>query len=120
MTRTTLRRAAVLGTLGALTFSTTALGHAEVDKRLPKPGASLSSGPKTVYISFTQQIKSGGSFTVTRGSRTVLRGKNDPRNVKRIIGKSSKRLAKGTYKVSWRATYIDGHRETGSWTFRVR
>lgn len=121
MTRTTLlRRAAVLGTLGALTCTTAALGHAEVDRRSPAPGAALSSGPRTVSVSFTAQVRPGAKLTVRRGTTTVIRGRNDPRNVKRVVGKSSRRLAKGTYRVSWSATYLDGHQESGTWSFRVR
>lgn len=120
MTLRSLRRAGLLGVAGALLATTTALGHAEVDKRVPASGASLSSGPKTVYVGFTAQIRPGAKLTVKRGSTTVIRGKNDPRNVKRVIGRSSKRLARGTYRVTWSATYLDGHRETGKWSFRVR
>jgi methionine-rich copper-binding protein CopC len=120
MTLRTLSRASLLGVCGALLVAPTALGHAKVDKRVPASGASLSSGPKTVYVAFTAQVRPGAKLTVKRGSTTVIRGKNDPRNVKRVIGKSSRRLAKGTYRVTWSATYLDGHKESGKWSFRVR
>ena len=29
-------------------------------------------------------------------------------------------LASGSYKVEWRALAPDGHRQTGTWSFRVR
>lgn len=110
--------AATLAT--SLAAATLAFAHAEVDSRYPRSGASLSKGPKTISITFTQQLRPGAKLTVKRGSRVMARGGNDPRNVRRVRARRSSRLGRGVYTVSWTATGPDGHRLRGSWAFRVR
>lgn len=120
MTSPSARRCLVLGVLVALAVPTTALGHTGVSKRYPKPGTTISKGPKTVYVTFSQRILGGAKFTVKRRGKVLMRGRNDRRRSNRVIGKRTKRLPSGVYRVSWSARSLDGHKLTGRWSFRVR
>lgn len=109
-----------LAVAAALFAAAPAVAHTEVVKRTPGPGKSLDRGPKKVLVKFSQQIRSGGSITVSRGAAVVLRGGNDPKDVTRLKARSPKgRLPEGSYTVRWTATALDGHEQSGSWTFTV-
>lgn len=115
------RLLAILATFAtSLVVVASAVAHADVTQRSPRPGATMSNGPRSVIVTFNQQLRSGATIIVKRGRRVVLRGRNDPRNVKRIRASRSSRLPNGVYRVTWRATGPDGHVLRGSWSFRVR
>ncbi len=113
-------RIAGVAVAAALLAAAPAVAHTEVVKRTPGPGKTLDRGPKKVTVKFSQQIRSGGSITVSRGGAVVLRGGNDPRDVTRLRARSTKsRLPEGSYTVRWSATALDGHEQGGGWTFTV-
>lgn len=114
-----MSRIAVLAAVAALVAAAPAAAHTTVTKRTPRPGATLERGPKRVSATFNQQIRSGASIKVTRDGATVMRGGNASGDVAKIVAKRSERLGKGIYKVSWSIKAIDGHGQSGSWSFRV-
>lgn len=115
-----MRRAVGLGIAVALAAAAPAAAHTEVVKRSPRPGKTLDRGPKKVAAKFSQQIRSGASITVSSGRTVVMRGGNDAGDVTRIVARRGTRLGPGTYRVRWSMQALDGHDQSGSWTFSVR
>jgi copper resistance protein C len=106
---------AVVLALGAVP----ALAHAPVKERTPKPGSTVAK-VRTVSVRFGESVVTG-RIQVFRGSRelTPSTAELKPGNkaiLRAVFGTS---LPKGAYRVAWRALADDGHREKGSWTFRV-
>ncbi|MBX5443126.1 MAG: copper resistance protein CopC [Solirubrobacteraceae bacterium] len=114
---------AALATAAALALAAapSAFAHAEVVKRSPEPGAAVSKKPKSVSIRFSQSLTTG-LISVTRDGRQVATTAAglDPRRRSVLRAAFARPLPAGTYVVSWRALAPDGHRQTGSWSFRVR
>ncbi len=116
------RRLMLTGTATAvaLSLAATAAAHSGVQRRLPASGASLSAGPRTVAITFEQRVLGGGTLTVRRSGKVKLRGSTDRTNARRLVAKAKRRLPRGVYRVSWRATSLDGHKLSGSWSAAQR
>jgi uncharacterized protein len=93
--------------------------HAQVKKRTPKPGTTVSN-VKSVSIKLAQSVLTGG-ITVTRGGRAVIPSATGLRPDDHAVLRAafSSKLAGGSYRVSWHALAGDGHRQEGTWTFTV-
>lgn len=117
-TRPVLALAAALAIgLGA---APAASGHAEIVKRSPVPGGTVAKA-KRVTIRFSQSLTTG-LITVSRDGREVTPRATglDPKRRSVLRAAFARPLPRGTYVVAWRALAPDGHRQTGTWTFRVR
>jgi copper resistance protein C len=113
--------AAVLA--GAVTLEAPGvLAHAFLDHANPAVGSTVPTAPDAVTMWFTQQLEPAfTTATVTDASgNTVDAGpaqvdSKDP-TVMRVV---LKKLAPGTYTVSWHALSVDTHTTTGHFTFTV-
>jgi copper resistance protein C len=96
-----------------------ALAHAPVKERTPKPGSTVAK-VRTVSVRFGEAVVTG-KIQVFRGSKELTPRTSGlkPGNKAILRAVFSTPLAKGAYRVSWRALADDGHHEKGSWTFRV-
>jgi copper resistance protein C len=120
-----MRRLAFLAAVPAVTLAVTAgpaLAHVEVKSTSPAKGGSAKTSLRTVTVTFTGPIRSGTlRVTGPRGSVVSIgSGGRDPRKVSRlrVALKASKRA--GRYTARWTATAADGHRQDGSFKFRLR
>jgi methionine-rich copper-binding protein CopC len=117
------RRAGLgLAAAGSLAFGVAAAdAHTEVASTSPSSGRTASTSVLAVSVTFTGQIRRG-TITVTRSGTTVSRGRGgqDPRNVKRVKVGLRSGLQPGRYVARWTAVAADGHRQSGSFTFRLR
>jgi methionine-rich copper-binding protein CopC len=98
--------------------------HAELLTTNPRGGAVVKKMPSSVTVTFTGPIKSKGSSLVVNnsaGKRVSTRiGRRDPKNVKRLTVPMKSGLGNGRYVVRWTFTSADGHRQSGSYSFRVK
>lgn len=117
MTRIT-RISAGTAMLAALVAPASALAHAGLEGTYPANGASVSTSIKRVSVTFDEAVTTGTLSVRTSGGTAV------PVTVRhrgaKITGTLERRLGKGRYRVSWRVRSDDGHRESGSFSFRVR
>jgi methionine-rich copper-binding protein CopC len=99
-----------------------AIAHTDVRSRSPAKGGSASRSIGRVSVTFEQQIRRGSLRVVGPGGRVVSAGNGgrDPRNVARIVVglRGSKRA--GRYRARYSMVAADGHRQRGSWRFRLR
>ena len=108
--------------VAAALAATVALAHVDVKSRSPGKGASASRSLGSVSVTFEGPIRRGGIRVVGPGGRVVSSGNGgrDPRNITRVkVGlKGSKRA--GVYRAKYSIVAADGHRQRGSWRFRLR
>jgi methionine-rich copper-binding protein CopC len=100
--------------------ASSARGHADVVRLTPAAG-STSTTVRVVGVRFNDAIVTGTIRVATASGRTVMprtSGVVSRGTYLRAVLRSA--LARGSYRVTWRARFQDGHRKEGSWTFRVR
>ncbi len=115
-TAAALAAAAVLA-LGAGPAS----AHTGVKELVPRSGTTTRSPVKVVGVRFEGRIVTGlltlrtasGRMITPRETGLVSRG-----TFLRMVLRSP--LAAGSYRVTWRARFEDGHRRQDAWSFRVR
>jgi len=99
-----------------------ALAHVSFVSSNPAPNSTARRGPSVVRVLFSGPIRGGGLTVVAANGKTVSApgGGRDPRNINRLAVGLRGRLASGAYTVRWNVQAADGHKETGSFRFRVR
>lgn len=95
-----------------------AFGHAGVEGTYPSKGATVSTSISRVSVTFDEAVMTGTLSVKTSGGKAV------PVSVRqkgaRITGTLKRKLTAGGYKVSWRAVADDGHKESGTFSFKVK
>jgi len=111
------RTSILVAALAALSIApASASAHTHVESRTPAPGSTVQS-VKSVRVAFSEAVMSG-RLKVTRAGKTV--GSATARGAKTSITATfAKKLAKGSYRVSWSLKADDGATQTGSWQFTV-
>ncbi|MGE0029247.1 MAG: copper resistance protein CopC [Thermoleophilia bacterium] len=110
---------ALAGTAGV------ALAHDEVQGTTPARGAVLQNLPPKVSMTFGEAVGRLDKVTITRNGKGsfVKSAQIDPRNASRVVATLKRpggKARKGVWKVTWRITSADGHKQVLSAGFRVR
>ena len=115
------RTLSALGGAVALAVAGPAFAHAELVRSSPAANATVEA-PRTITLTFSERVVPAFSkFELTMPAHRM----NIPvrttvsRDGKRIVGTVGSRLMKGSYRVSWTAAGPDGHKMTGSYSFKV-
>jgi copper resistance protein C len=96
--------------------------HAMLDHASPSVGSTVASPPRTLSLSFTQnlepafstvQVHDAGGTRVDQGRAQVDRANPSVMHI------GLKPLRPGTYKVHWRVLSVDTHTTEGSFSFQV-
>jgi len=95
-----------------------ASAHAALEGTFPANGSTVSSSVKTITVRFDEAVLTG-TLSVKTASGTAVPVSVRQKGAK-ITGTLGRKLTAGRYRVTWRARADDGHRETGSFSFRVR
>ena len=121
------RHAPILGLAAAATLAAAApaLGHSEQRATSPAQGATLSSLPKQVTVTYAGPMARVRAAKATRNRKgNLVKGvrlsKGDARRVVITLTRPGPRSQNGTYRVAWTVTGGDGHTQGGLLTFRVR
>ncbi len=105
----------------AAVMTAVALAHVDVEKTSPKRGGSAKASLRAVTITFSAPIRRGTvRVTGPDGKVSLGKGGRDPRKVTRLIGELKGSKAPGRYKASWTLVAADGHKQRGSFRFRLR
>lgn len=111
-----------LATLCSLGTLCSALAHAFVDHASPAVGSTVHAPPAEVRIWFTEKlILPFSELHVLDASRNEVDKHDkhlDPHNGE-VIVVSVPTLKPGKYTVSWRATSVDTHVTSGTFTFEL-
>jgi len=98
-----------------------AFGHAALKTSSPASGATVTALPAFVKITFSEPIGSVSSVRLldAKGKDHVVTAGLNPRNAAQVMAKT-KASAPGTYTAKWAITADDGHKITGTFTFKVK
>lgn len=103
--------------------SAPAAAHAFLDHALPGVGSTLHESPRSVRLSFTEQLEPAFSRVrvVDASGKAVDAGDSrvdasDPS----VLAVSLPALAPGTYRVQWRVVSVDTHVTEGDFTFEIK
>ncbi|GAB3555727.1 copper resistance CopC family protein [Spelaeicoccus albus] len=105
-----------------LAFSgvTAASAHNVLESTAPQDGASVSTVPHRVVLTFDQPSESIGTTIAVKGPdgpATVSKAKLVNNTVAVVVGG---KLPAGSYTVNWRVTSADGHPVSGSFDFTAK
>jgi copper resistance protein C len=115
------RSICLLATTLALGGATIAVAHTEVTSSSPASGATAKTSIKQVSVTFNKALRSGTLRVTGPGGKVVSSGGAlDPRNVKRLLAGMKGSLKAGSYKARWTVTASDGHRQKGSFQFKLK
>jgi len=113
---------AAIGAALALVASGPALAHAHLVSSNPAANATVHTGPQTITLTFNERLVAAFSkfeLTMPEHGMTIPVRTTLSRDGKRIVGTLPSRLAKGSYAVAWTAASADGHKMTGTLSFKV-
>jgi methionine-rich copper-binding protein CopC len=101
-----------------------AIAHDEVEATSPARGAVLTKLPAKVSVTFGETVGRLNSVVVTRNGKgnLVRRSRIQAANAARVVATLKRPGARwwpGTYKVTWKVTGADGHKQTLTAGFRV-
>lgn len=115
----TLAAAAVLAVCWWLVLGAApALAHTELESSSPEQGAVLNSAPKTVRLTFSEDL-GGGSLAVTVSGRSVGAGASRVDGTDLVLDIAPE-SPPGAWTVAFRVVSADGHPVTGQFAFTVR
>ena len=113
---------AIAVALAALTAPPAAFAHAILQESTPSNNSVVRTSPKTVSLRFNEAVETAfGSIRVydCSGGRVdsgkILRPSKDS-----VAVTIDRRLAKGTYTVTWRVISADSHPVAGAFVFNVK
>ena len=119
--RASARRLGLALAACALT-TTTAAGHAVLQRAEPRVESKLKRAPEEVKLYFTERLEPAYSaFRVLndQGVQVDRRDSRVDRTNPALLRATLSPLRPGTYKVQWRVLSIDGDVTEGTFTFRI-
>jgi methionine-rich copper-binding protein CopC len=116
------RTIAVLVSALALGGAVTASAHTQVRSTSPTSGGTAKTTLSRVTVTFTGQVRSGTLRVVGPGGKVVSAGGggSDPRNPTRLLVGLKRSLKPGSYTARWTVVAEDGHKQKGSFSFKLR
>jgi methionine-rich copper-binding protein CopC len=116
------RTVAVLASALALGGAATASAHTEVKSTSPASGTTVKKTLARVTVTFTGELRSGTLRVVGPGGKVVSAssGGRDPRNTTRLLVGLKRSLKPGSYTAKWAVVAADGHKQSGSFSFKLR
>ncbi len=109
--------------IAATLFGTAARAHPEFQSAEPAAGATITTSPKQIRITFNEnvipqfsgvEVRDQTGKAITIGKATI-----DPANKRLLVVPVEEPLPPGDYKVEWHAVSSDTHRVKGNYTFSV-
>lgn len=122
MSARALRAALLAAVVACATAAAPALAHVELVKTSPKAGGTVKRTAASASATFSGPILRGTLTVTGPGGRraSVDRGARDPRSIKRVLVELRRGLRAGSYKATWTIVAGDGHREQGSFRFKLK
>jgi methionine-rich copper-binding protein CopC len=99
-----------------------AFAHAFLESAMPRVGSTIQAAPPDVALTFTQgiepdfsriDVQDAAGISVDAGTAHTVAGDN------KVFAVPVKKLAPGTYTVTWHVTSVDTHKTQGKFRFTV-
>ncbi len=112
----------ILAAVLALGGAAVAIAHTDVKSTSPAKGAVAKTSISRVTVTFDGTLRRGTLRVTGPGGTVVSKGAGgrDPRNITRLLASLKGGLKAGSYKSSWTIVAADGHRQSGSFRFRLK
>ena len=116
------RRIAALASVLALGGAAVASAHTEVKSTSPANGATVKRTLSRVTVTFTGELKRGTLRVSGPGGKvaSLSNGGRDPRDTSRLLVGLRESLKPGSYTASWSVVAADGHKQQGSFRFKLK
>ena len=113
---------AVLATALVVASTSIAFAHTKVTSTSPAKGKSAKTTITKATVTFTGPLRRGTLRVTGPGAEVVSlsKGGRDPRNINRLLVGLERSKRAGSYKASWTIVAADGHRQQGSFRFRLK
>jgi copper transport protein len=113
---------AIAVVLAALTATPAAFAHAILQESTPSSNSVVRTSPKTVSLRFNEAVETAfGSIRVYDcGGGRVDSGKIVRPSKDTVAVQIDRKLARGTYTVTWRVISADSHPVAGAFVFNVK
>ena len=112
-----------LAVLALLAGGDAASPHALLRRAQPAVGATVPAAPEELLLVFSEAVEprfSGVSVTDRQGERVDTGTiRTDPKDATHLLV-GVRKLAPGSYKVSWHVTSVDTHKTEGTYQFTVQ
>lgn len=101
-----------------------ASAHAELENAIPAPDSTITESPKQLILKFSEQIQIGTSVKLFDAGGKAIEltdaqiDASDP-DGKTFIASVPNTLSGGKYTVQWKNLSVDGHTESGSYSFKL-
>ncbi len=95
--------------------------HAMLDHAVPAVGATVATAPKSVELTFTEDVEPAFStieIAGPGGAKVEAKAVEHPQSAVLVLPLPA--LAPGEYSVHWKVVSVDTHATEGSFRFRVR
>lgn len=95
--------------------------HSELLGAVPAPGATLSTPPVEIRLTFSAPLAAGSTLQLFGASFRPVSGvvaRIDPQNAMQLVA-APRALSPGTYTVQWSSVAKDGDVLSGSYTFTL-
>ena len=108
--------------LATAALASPALAHVNVVSTSPAKGKTARTSVGSVSVTFSGPLRKGTLRVIGPGKRVVSigAGGRDPRKVSRLLVELKSGLKAGTYTASWKLAAADGHKQDGSYTFKLK
>jgi copper resistance protein C len=107
----------------AITISSEAFAHANLEKAVPPAGGTVTISPSEIALTFSEGIEprlSGVALADAAGEKIATgQPRVDPRNDAELVVPVMRSLPPGVYTVKWRVVSIDSHKTQGTFTFTL-
>ncbi|MGI9097758.1 MAG: copper resistance CopC family protein [Solirubrobacteraceae bacterium] len=115
------RLMAALASMLVLGSVAIANAHTELKSTSPASGTTVRTSITRVTVTFTGPLTRGTLRVVGPGGKaaSVSNGARDPRNISRVLVGLKGSLKAGSYTASWTIVAADGHRQKGSFRFKL-
>jgi methionine-rich copper-binding protein CopC len=117
----TVRAALLVAAVAFATAAAPALAHVQLEQTSPRAGSTVKRTAPAASVTFSGPILSGSLSVKGPGGRraSVDSGGRDPRSIKRVLVELKRGLKAGSYTATWKIVAADGHRQQGSFRFRL-
>jgi methionine-rich copper-binding protein CopC len=108
----------------AITISSEAFAHANLEKAVPPAGGTVTTSPSEIALTFSEGIEpklSGIVLSDAAGNKMATgQPRIDPKNNAELIVPVTQPLSPSVYTVKWHVVSADSHKTQGTFTFMLK
>jgi copper resistance protein C len=108
----------------AITISSEAFAHANLEKTVPPAGGTVTASPSEIALTFSEGIEpklSGIVLSDAVGNKMATgQPRIDPKSNAELIVPVTQSLSPGVYTVKWHVVSADSHKTQGTFNFTLK